>query len=157
MRTWITLALAPLLAAGLALGACGDDDDAEDVIDSGRETIEAFPTEVDERIDGEDATPQAGGSEGQRLEIAAENSVEYTRNTLAASPGEVTVVFSNEEDGVIHNIHFFDGDSADAPDLASTELEAGPSEQEVAFTVEEGEYFYHCDAHLEMQGTLTVE
>jgi len=158
MRRTAVTTLAGILAAALAVGAaaCGDDDTG-DVIDSGRETAQAIPTGINGGDDGDGSTPEEGGSQGgTRLEIAAENSEEFTKDTLEASPGTVTVVFLNNDAGVVHNIHVFDGTDADAATLASTELETGPVEQELTFRVDEGEYFYHCDAHPQMQGTLVV-
>jgi plastocyanin len=141
MKRWLTGAAVVVGVACIAVAAAacgGDDDDGGTDADNG-------------------STPASGGGDSQRLEIAAENAEEFTKDELSASAGQVTVVFDNRDDGVIHNIAFFEGDSADGDSLAATELEPGPTTQEVSFQVDTGDYFYHCETHPVMEGTLTVE
>jgi plastocyanin len=142
LKRTATLLILPALA--LSAIACGDDGDDGDA----RATAPV--------ASATDTPATAPAGDPQRLEIAAENSESFTTDELSAEPGDVTVVFENREDGVIHNIHFFAGSDSSDESVAETDLTSGPDTQEVTFTVEAGEYFYHCDTHPVMQGTLTV-
>lgn len=82
----------------------------------------------------------------------------FDKEELSASAGSMTIDFDNQDGGVVHNLHIFEGGDADGEDVAETELEIGPIEQTLTFDVEPGEYFYQCDAHPNtMSGILTVE
>jgi plastocyanin len=160
-----------MLAAGVVFGvACGDDDDngdelddagttvSEGVDDAGTEVTDAVTPGAGDETPSTGETPAAGGDDGDtsQLEIAAENSEEFTKSELTASPGSVTIVFDNQEDGVVHNFALFETEDASEP-LAATELQPGPATDEITVDLEEGEYYYNCQSHPVMEGTLTVE
>ena len=68
----------------------------------------------------------------------------------------MTVAYDNQS-AVPHNIAFYEGDSADDPLIAETEVETGPIVQELTFTTpsEPGSFLFLCDVHPEtMRGTL---
>lgn len=76
----------------------------------------------------------------------------------AAAGTEVTVVYLNDS-ALPHNIHFFDSADRSGDTLGQTEIVTGPgAEQEVSFTTpaESGEYFFVCDVHPDMTGTLVI-
>jgi plastocyanin len=99
------------------------------------------------------AQPASPGA-GTTITIAGLNN-EFDIEEVEVPAGTVTVVFDNRDSGVVHNIHFFEGDDDDGESVAETEIEAGPLEQTLTFDVEPGEYFYQCDAHpTTMTGTL---
>jgi plastocyanin len=161
-KRWYLVA-AVTFAMLLLTAACGgDDDDNGDNTPVSRTTV-AGPTSPAASPTAGTAvtqTPAGGDGEGSgqnNLEIAAENSEEFTKSTLEASAGDVTVTFDNREQGVIHNFAVFESaDSTDA--LASTELTAGPDTQTVTFTIEAGKtYVYHCESHPVMKGELIVQ
>jgi plastocyanin len=87
------------------------------------------------------------------------NQLAFEPAVLEAPPStQVTVVYLNDS-SVLHNIHFFAGPDRDAPSLAQTELVTGPgAEESVTFTTpdEPGDFFFVCDVHPEMTGTLRV-
>jgi len=162
----------PLLVAAMMLGAvaaagCGDttDEDPTPV-----QTFKITPADPSQRTPTPAAeTPQAGSptapsgsptatdGEGTTIEIAGVNST-FDKEELTAPAGAITIVFDNQDSGVIHNIHFFKGSDARGEDVGETELEVGPVTQTLEMTLEPGEYFYQCDAHpTTMKGTLTVE
>lgn len=101
------------------------------------------------------ATPDDPGG-AEPIAIAGISSA-FDVEEIEADAGTITIEFDNRDAGVIHNIHFFEGDDADGESIAETELEVGPIEQTLTFDAEPGEYFYQCDAHpTTMSGKLTV-
>jgi plastocyanin len=100
------------------------------------------------------ATP---GGPAAAITIAGISST-FDKEEVTAPAGPVTIEFDNRDGGVIHNIHFFNGDDADGESVGETELETGPVKQTLTMDLEAGAYFYQCDAHpTTMTGTLTVE
>ena len=66
---------------------------------------------------------------------------------------EVRITYVNEDEGVVHNIHF---DTGRDPEPA-TKAVKGPDTQELAFTLEPGEVTYICDLHpAQMRGEVTA-
>jgi plastocyanin len=71
------------------------------------------------------------------------------------------VTFTNDEIGVTHTWHVFNGPDSAAPTLAATQLITGPGATDsVTFTAptQTGDYFFWCDVHPTiMTGTLTLQ
>ena len=108
------------------------------------------------------ATPSPDGSPAaDSLAIATTEGapVSFDKTTLEAPAGtEVTVVYDNQA-AVPHNIAFHEGDSADDPLIARTEVATGPVVQELTFTTpsEPGTFLFLCEVHPEtMRGTLVT-
>ena len=102
-------------------------------------------------------SPTISAASGGAIVIEGINS-EFDIEEISAAPGSITIEFDNRDSGVIHNIHFFEGDDNDGQSVAETELDVGPIKQTVTFDVAPGTYFYQCDAHpTTMEGILTVE
>lgn len=118
-----------LLAAVLTLGACGSTDE------------------------GSPATTEAGcvTAEAGRLTLVADD-VRWNTACLRAEPGPLTIEVDNQDEGISHNVHL-----PDAPGSPASDLEVGPSRQELGVTLGEGSYEFICDLHPNMVGTLTVE
>ncbi|MEO7573717.1 MAG: cupredoxin domain-containing protein [Acidimicrobiales bacterium] len=120
--------IAAALVLALALGACGDT--------------------------GEPDPPVAGGckvAEGGEVTLVADDLL-WDTDCLEAEPGPLTIVVDNQDDGQNHNVHL-----PDAPTSPATDLELGPSRQELDVTLDAGAYEFICDLHPNMVGTLTVE
>ncbi len=101
-------------------------------------------------------SPAPDGSGSSIIEIAGISST-FDVEEVEARAGSITVEFDNRDGGVLHNIHFFAADDADGESVAETELEVGPIEQTLTFSVVPGEYYYQCDSHpTTMSGTLIV-
>ncbi|CAN5860189.1 hypothetical protein BH24CHL6_BH24CHL6_05320 [soil metagenome] len=100
-----------------------------------------------------------GGSVTLNVVTTQENPLAFEPDRLEAPPAtDITVVYLNDSN-VTHNIHFFAGPDRSAPSLAATELATGPgAEEQISFTTpdEAGDYFFVCDVHPEMTGTLTL-
>lgn len=91
------------------------------------------------------------------LEIAADNSESFSTDELSAPAGTVTVTFDNQEAGVIHNWALYPSSEELDNQIAATELTTGPATDSVTFTVEQGEYYFRCDVHPQMEGSFTAE
>jgi plastocyanin/mono/diheme cytochrome c family protein len=119
------------------------------------------PPTIVERACGQIAGPEVGPPPDEppstELEITS-RGIQFDKDTLRGIAGEeLTLTHYNEDAGILHNVHFFDGDGPDAPTVATTELEAGVVTQTLVFgPLEPGEYFYHCDIHPNMLGFLIV-
>jgi plastocyanin len=85
-----------------------------------------------------------------RVTLVADD-LQWDTSCLRAAPGPLTIVVDNRDDGQNHNVHL-----PDAPGSPSTDLELGPSRQQLDVDLDEGEYEYICDIHPNMVGTLTV-
>ena len=118
--------LAPLALATL-LVACGD-------------TEGSSPTTT---VGCKDA---AGGE----VTLVADD-LRWDTDCLRSAPGPLTIVVDNRDDGVNHNVHLSDADGSPA-----TDLERGPSRQELEVDLPPGSYEFICDLHPNMVGTLTV-
>jgi plastocyanin len=173
-KLWL-LPLVALLAVGIAFGAaCGDDDNGDDgpiselteqAGNGGGEATEpaADATEpgggetpaAEETADNA-TTPGAGGG-GATVEIAAEDSTSFTEDELTAPAGTVTIVFENRDNGVTHNFALYDSEDSPENLIDATELEPGPSTNEITVELEPGTYYFNCQVHPNMEGTLTVE
>ncbi|MDP9235927.1 MAG: c-type cytochrome [Chloroflexota bacterium] len=77
---------------------------------------------------------------------------------LGIAGQELTITFDNRDSGIAHNIHFFKGADATAPDGGSTEIAAGPVVQTLKLDpLDPGDYYYQCDVHPgQMEGKLTT-
>lgn len=104
------------------------------------------------------AQPTAGPAvPSATLTITAQGSA-WSTDTLAALAGTpITLTVDNQDSGVAHNIVIFNGEDETALRLAETPIEPGPVTQTLNFgPLEPGDYYYHCDVHPNMFGTLTA-
>lgn len=90
--------------------------------------------------------------------VIGRNSLFDVRTINASAGAEVTVVFENQDAGVLHNIHFF-GNRNRTTTLAKSDVKPGPATDRVSFTAPAapGLYPYICDVHPDtMVGNLNV-
>jgi plastocyanin len=107
------------------------------------------------------ATVRAGGGGGGEAAAPTEEAKgnKFLQPELSASPsgGNVTIHFVNSDAGTQHNIAVFQGSEATAPLLFRGDLVTGPASADYTFEAPPpGTYFFHCDVHPTMTGTLTV-
>lgn len=84
----------------------------------------------------------------------------FDKTALTGAAGKVlTITFKNEDAGVPHNIHFYNGASATAPSIGKTDIVIGPVTQTLKIgPLKPGKYYYQCDVHpTQMNGVLTVQ
>lgn len=83
--------------------------------------------------------------------LVAQEGNRWDTDCLRAVAGPLTIAVDNQHDGGNHNVHL-----PSAPGSPATELELGPSTQELDVTLEPGSYEFLCDLHTNMVGTLSV-
>ena len=106
-------------------------------------------------VDGGD-----GGVPGGPLNvtIVGRNLLFEPRTVTASAGAQATVIFDNQDAGVLHNIRFYANRNRTAT-LAATEVKPGPAQDTLNFTVPTtpGNYPFICDVHPDtMTGNLTV-
>jgi plastocyanin len=98
-----------------------------------------------------------GGEAGAPTEEAKGIKFLQPKLSVAPSGDKVTIHFVNSDAGTQHNIALFQGSDATAPLLFRGELIAGPASVDYTFEAPPaGSYFFHCDVHPTMTGTLTI-
>jgi plastocyanin len=120
--------LALALVALVAIGCGGDSDDA-----------------------GPSGTVGCKDARDGRVTLVADD-LRWDTDCLRAPAGAVTIEVDNRDEGQNHNIHL-----PGAPGSPATDLEQGPSTQELEVDLAPGSFEYVCDIHPNMVGTLTVE
>lgn len=91
------------------------------------------------------------------ISLTAKN-IAFDPTTLTAPAGKAfTIEFDNEDAGIQHDVAIFMGSDATAPVAFRGDLVTGVAT--VTYNVSAlpaGTYFFHCDVHPTMTGTLTV-
>jgi plastocyanin len=98
-----------------------------------------------------------GGAAGAPKEEAQGIKFLQPKLSLTPSAGKVSIHFVNSDAGTQHNIAVFRGSDATAPLLFRGGLVTGPASVDYTFNAPPpGTYFFHCDVHPTMTGTLTL-
>lgn len=101
--------------------------------------------------------PPSGPPPAGDADVVAQNTAfDPTEVSVAPEAGNVTIVFENA-DSLPHNIAVTDGDSADAPALFAGEFVTADTIEYTFEAPDPGDYYFYCQAHPVMEGTLTVE
>lgn len=109
-----------------------------------------------------------GGGGGFDGTIVAQNTT-FRQTSFQAPPNtEISITLDNRDNGIPHNLAFHDGGGAGDPLLTGctsgcaggdvvSPLQAGPRTDTITFTTPgAGSYFYVCQAHANMTGTMTI-
>ncbi|MFN2590844.1 MAG: cupredoxin domain-containing protein [Actinomycetota bacterium] len=100
---------------------------------------------------------EPGGGAGGGVSVVAKGLAFQPTEVTAPGGGQVTISLDNQDSGLLHNIHVFRGEDATAPSLFAGPIITGPAKQEYSFAAPPpGAYFFHCDVHPNMTGTLNV-
>ena len=126
------------LVGGLGLAACGGGDEGSSAAPSDDNTAGGTVSVVDGNVD-----------------ISADD-LAFDANVIQATAGEAfTVTFTNNE-GVPHNFSVYTEEGGDAIAQGDIINEGETDEVEIE-ALEAGEYYFVCDLHPEMNGTIVVE
>jgi plastocyanin len=94
---------------------------------------------------------------GRTVQLCASNDQAFHTSSLTAVSGApIGLIFENEDDGVPHNVAIYADDSAEES-LFVGETIVGP--ERITYDVpaiDAGEYYFRCDVHPIMDGTLEV-
>ena len=99
----------------------------------------------------------ASGPGSASSSITAE-SLAFDTDSIEVSAGETTDYTLVNEDTAIHNLAIYEGDEATGEALfTSPDIDAGAEESFPIDPLKPGEYYFQCDYHPQMAGTVTVE
>lgn len=114
---------------------------------SGTATVTAAPA----------ASASGGEGGGSGLDLSAKGLAFSPDRLEASGGGEITIHFRNDDASIPHNVVVFRGEDATSPQLFSGEVITGPATADYTFTAPPpGTYFFHCQVHPNMTGTLVV-
>jgi plastocyanin len=126
------------LILGIALAACSGGDEPSEPAASGGGS------------GGETATVEGGS-----VEISAAN-LEFSVTTIEAPAGEAFTITLVNDDSAPHNISIYTEEGGETLALGAT-AEGGQTVETEVEALEPGTYFFKCDIHPDMNGTLVVE
>lgn len=107
------------------------------------------------------ASPEAGGgeggAEGQSVQLAAID-IQFSTAQISVTAGSPVVLdFDNQDAGTPHNVAVFQGDDPTGAVVFRGELVTGVTATTYSLpALEAGSYYFHCDVHPQMAGTITV-
>lgn len=143
----VTVAAA-LSAAAIALAACGDDDSSTTASSA---TGAAAPATTE-------SAPQGSASSRLALDaVETEGALAFSRRTLRASPGDVTIVLANPAGNQLPHAVEIEGEGVEEE---SPTIQPGTETADVTANLRPGTYTFYCPIgdHRQqgMEGTLTV-
>ena len=99
-----------------------------------------------------------GGDGGGGDELVAANiAFQPNQLTLQGGAAQATIRFNNQDSGVPHNVAIFEGTGPTGALVFRGDVVTGPATTSYTFsTPPKGRYYFHCDVHPQMKGTLTV-
>jgi plastocyanin/uncharacterized membrane protein len=106
---------------------------------------------------GGDPCAMPRGAAGRSVVLCAANDQAFNRTSITAVAGEpIELIFENEDDGVPHNVAIYTDDSASDSLFVGDQI-VGP--ESITYDVpalDPGDYYFRCDVHPIMDGTLEV-
>jgi plastocyanin len=97
-----------------------------------------------------------GGGGGATTTVVAQGIAFQTDQIQLAAGKKSTLTFDNRDAGVQHNIAIFEDESL-AKNLFRGDLVTGPDRVDYSIpALDPGTYYFHCDVHPTMTGTVTV-
>ncbi len=104
-----------------------------------------------------EATPPTPGGGGARVTVAAQGLQFDTDRIELPAGAPSTIHFENNDPGIQHNIAIFT-DSSLGTNLFRGEIVTGPAAVDYRIPpLELGTYYFHCDVHPTMSGTVVVK
>jgi len=102
------------------------------------------------------AAPGEGGGGGGTTVVASDLAFDTDTIELPADT-PTTLTLDNQDDGIPHNIAIYTDDSL-GESLFVGDLVTGPASIDYEIpAIPAGEYYFHCDVHPDMSGTVVVE
>ncbi len=109
------------------------------------------------KVGGAGATEGQGETEAGAVSLTAENSTFTPTQLTVPAGGQVTIRFTNSDQGLPHNFAVYEDQSA-TREIYKGETFPGPANRNETFKAPPpGRYFFRCDIHpTTMRGTLVV-
>ena len=86
----------------------------------------------------------------------AASGLAFDTGSISLPTDGATLTFDNQDAGVQHNIAIYTDDTL-ATNLFRGELVTGPGTFDYSIPpIDAGEYYFHCDVHPSMNGSVTV-
>ena len=86
-----------------------------------------------------------------------DEDLEFDTDVISLPPDQETeLTFDNEDAGVEHNIAIFTDDSASEALFTGATFPGVATQTYTVPALAEGEYYFHCDVHTNMSGTVEV-
>ena len=99
--------------------------------------------------------PPGGGGTAEPSTVAA-SGLAFDTGSISLPTDGATLTFDNQDAGVQHNIAIYTDDTL-ATNLFRGELVTGPGTSDYSIPpIDAGEYYFHCDVHPSMNGSVTV-
>ena len=110
----------------------------------------------------EEAHEETGGSTGSESSTGTTSELSASGNSFSAdaltfAAGEETAFTFTNEDAVPHNLSIYQDDSLQETLFEGELVDGGSSADYTIPALDPGEYFFRCDVHPPMNGTVTVE
>lgn len=98
-----------------------------------------------------------GNASGDQLEITAA-SLAFDKDQLTVPADQPFTVHLQNDDTAVHNFSIYEGDSAEGKDIliGSDAAPSGAADDSVE-GLPKGDYYFQCDYHPSMNGTVTAE
>ncbi len=115
--------------------------------------------------EGHSATAQAEeptggqtGTSGSSATSITAQGLAFDTDTIEVTTGESTDYTLVNEDTTVHNLAIYEGDEASGEALfTSPDVDAGAEESFAIDPLKPGDYYFQCDYHPQMAGTVTSQ
>ena len=102
------------------------------------------------------APAASGGGAGAEGTVSADD-LKFNTEQLELTAGEETTIEFQNADSAPHNIAIYTDESHSETLFQGEVINGGESVRYEIPALEAGEYYFHCDVHPDMNGTVTVE
>jgi plastocyanin len=100
--------------------------------------------------------PANPGAPSSEVAITAAG-LAWDTEALAVTANEPLTVAVENDDTAVHNFSIYEDESLDKEIVIGDDVAAGSTIEEEVDPLKEGEYYFQCDYHPSMSGTLTAE
>jgi plastocyanin len=90
-------------------------------------------------------------------QVLSASGVAFNTDELDFAAGKATVLTFNNENSVTHNFSIYEDETATKDLFKGAEVPAGSSTDYNIPALKKGDYYFHCDIHPAMNGTVVVK